>query len=85
MAKFVALVRTDRGPWQHRVQGSSAREVKRKIGKVIGLSVREADALPLGKSQVNANGWSQVHVFEQVRRGWRQQVINGLQARAGVR
>lgn len=79
MAKFIAVVRKSRGPWQHRVQGSTAREVKRKLGKIIGLSVRDADALPLGKSAISVGEWSQVHIFEQVRRGWRHVGADRLQ------
>lgn len=47
---YSAAVRTFKGAWQLRQTGKTAREAKRKLAKEVGLSVRQADSLPLGKS-----------------------------------
>lgn len=66
MAKgYSAAVRRSRGPWQERVQGTSAREVKRRLAKKLGLPLRWGDALPLGRTRLGgeaAGGWDEVVV-----------------------
>lgn len=59
---YTAAVRKHRGAWQLRQTGTTAREAKRALAKAIGLPVRWADALPVGRTKVDVRGWGQVEV-----------------------
>lgn len=61
---YTAVVRTAKGPWRERQVGTTAREAKRRLAKELGLPVRWADSLPLGRSPVSAGQWAEVRVEE---------------------
>lgn len=53
---YTIAIRNPKGCWQYRQNGLTARETKRKLGKVFGLPVRIVDSLPLGKSIISFDG-----------------------------
>lgn len=60
---YTAAVRKAKGPWEHRSQGSTAREAKRNLAKRLGLPVRMVDGLPLGKTKLTTTqAWAEVEV-----------------------
>lgn len=53
---YTIAIRNPKGCWQYRQTGLTARETKRKLGKIVGLPLRIVDSLPLGKSLVEFDG-----------------------------